>query len=147
MVELGEEMVTFRLCSSSSALVSLEQGLDGTLADLRWNAMAAVEAYPFSLLCGSEDEKNAVLQWCRPGYSFPLYIQRGRSNGIPHRVDNNEISIIMKCFAAATDATHLLDRLMFFYVSQPSVEAPLAQLTMLSCPDYWRQVHLHKCIV
>jgi hypothetical protein len=35
----GEEMVAFRLWSCSSTLVLLERGLEGTLADLRWQAM------------------------------------------------------------------------------------------------------------
>ena len=34
-----EEMVAFRLWSCSSTLVLLERGLEGTLADLRWQAM------------------------------------------------------------------------------------------------------------
>jgi hypothetical protein len=39
MVKEGEETVVFRLFSCPSTLVSPEQGLDGTLADLRWGAM------------------------------------------------------------------------------------------------------------
>uniref|UniRef100_A0A0A8Y1P2 Uncharacterized protein n=1 Tax=Arundo donax TaxID=35708 RepID=A0A0A8Y1P2_ARUDO len=43
MVAEGEEMVAFRLCSCSSTLASLERGLDGTLADLRWQAMLGMK--------------------------------------------------------------------------------------------------------
>jgi hypothetical protein len=39
MATEGEEMVAFRLCSCSSMLALLERGLEGTLADLRWQAM------------------------------------------------------------------------------------------------------------
>jgi hypothetical protein len=35
MVEEGEEMAALMLCSCPSALVSPEQGLEGTLKDLR----------------------------------------------------------------------------------------------------------------
>ncbi|WVZ65917.1 hypothetical protein U9M48_015205 [Paspalum notatum var. saurae] len=43
MVAEGEEMVVFKLRSCSSTSILLEHGLEGTLADLRWKAMASVE--------------------------------------------------------------------------------------------------------
>jgi hypothetical protein len=43
MVEDGDEMVAFRLWSCSSTSVWLERGLEGTLADLRWQAMFEME--------------------------------------------------------------------------------------------------------
>jgi hypothetical protein len=42
MVEEDEEIVVFKLWSCSSTSISLERGLEGTLADLRWQAMAVV---------------------------------------------------------------------------------------------------------
>lgn len=66
MVEEGEEMAAFSLCSCSSTFFWLEQGLEGTLTDLRWDAMVVMEVdAPFSSL-GMEEEKQreAVLQWC-----------------------------------------------------------------------------------
>lgn len=49
-VEEGEEMIAFRLSSSSSMLVLLERGLEGTLADLRWKAMLVREAKAVKLV-------------------------------------------------------------------------------------------------
>jgi len=39
MVAEGEETAAFRAWMCSSTLVPLERGLEGTLADLRWQAI------------------------------------------------------------------------------------------------------------
>uniref|UniRef100_A0A0D9XAP6 Uncharacterized protein n=1 Tax=Leersia perrieri TaxID=77586 RepID=A0A0D9XAP6_9ORYZ len=39
----GEEIISLMLCSCSSTSILPERGLDGTLADLVWNAMAGME--------------------------------------------------------------------------------------------------------
>jgi hypothetical protein len=44
MVAGGEEMDAVKLRICSSTLVPLERGLEGTLADLRWQAMLRMEA-------------------------------------------------------------------------------------------------------
>jgi hypothetical protein len=55
MVEEDEEIVVLKLWSCSSTSMPLERGLEGTLADLRWQAMAVVDA----VLCFSlEVEKK-----------------------------------------------------------------------------------------
>lgn len=64
MVEEGEDMAMFRLCNCSSTLFLLEQGLEGTLTDLKWDAMAVMELKFFFLLWKWK-RIEAVLQWCR----------------------------------------------------------------------------------
>jgi len=49
MVEEGAEMVAFRFWSCSSTSVWLERGLEGTLVDLRWQAMFGMEKKLWSL--------------------------------------------------------------------------------------------------
>jgi hypothetical protein len=49
MVTEDKEMVLFKLCSCSSTLMPLARGLEGTLADLRWQAMDVVETVVFCL--------------------------------------------------------------------------------------------------
>lgn len=62
MVAEDEEMVVFKLWSCSSTLMSLEQGLEGTLAYLRWKAMASMEAevlsFPVSSTNGKEESRK-----------------------------------------------------------------------------------------
>jgi hypothetical protein len=56
----GEEMVAFRLWSCSSTLVLLEQGLEGTLADLRWQAiMLGMERKLQNLFSLEMEEKSS----------------------------------------------------------------------------------------
>jgi hypothetical protein len=78
MVEEGEETVEFRLCSCLSTLVSPEQGLEGKLADLRWDAIAVMEGEdPFSS-SGMEEEKrrSCIATVFRTGYGLSLYIPK-----------------------------------------------------------------------
>lgn len=50
IVDKGETVAVFRLCSCSSTSVSPERGLEGTLMDLRWGAMIVLEAEVFSFV-------------------------------------------------------------------------------------------------
>jgi hypothetical protein len=72
----GEEMVAFRLWSRSSTLVLLELGLEGTLADLRWQAMLGngIGQKLRSLFLLEDGREAKLLQWCLPSSGFPLYI-------------------------------------------------------------------------
>jgi len=72
----GEEMVAFRLWSCSSTLVLLERGLEGTLADLRWQAMLGngMEQKLRSLFSLEDGREVKLLRWCLPSSGLPLYI-------------------------------------------------------------------------
>lgn len=66
MVAEGAEISAFRICSLSSMLVLLERGLEGTLADLRWQAMARIEAEIRSFYLEMEEKifrEVTLLQW------------------------------------------------------------------------------------
>jgi hypothetical protein len=83
MVAQDEEMVVFKLWSCSSTLTSLERGLEGTLADLRWKAMASMEA---EVLCFplEMEEKRAqrkLLKCCRPAMVV-LYIYNEKAEEV-----------------------------------------------------------------
>jgi len=58
MVEEDEEIVVLKLWSCSSTSISLERGLEGTLADLRWQAMAVVEAVVLSFSLEVEKKRS-----------------------------------------------------------------------------------------
>jgi len=75
MVAEDEEMVVFKLWSCSSTLMSLEQGLEGTLADLRWKTMASMEAevLSFPLQMEKKRAERKLLKCCRPAMVV-LYI-------------------------------------------------------------------------
>ena len=58
MVEEDEEIVVLKLWSCSSTSISLERGLEGTLADLRWQDMAVVEAVVLSFSVEVEKKRS-----------------------------------------------------------------------------------------
>jgi hypothetical protein len=74
----GEETVAFRLCSCSSTLALLERGLEGTLVDLRWQAMlgswTVMEAG--NPLSSGNGRDGKLLQWCLHPALASLFIYR-----------------------------------------------------------------------
>jgi len=71
MVAEGDETVAFKLCSCSSTLISLERGLEGTLADLRWHAILGMK------LLEVEEKERANASCCNGVPSrlqFPCFI-------------------------------------------------------------------------
>lgn len=67
----GELAIAFRFCSCSSMLVSLERGLEGTLADRWWQAMLGMEEAVEMEEKGSCCNGNAS-----SGFGCPLYITK-----------------------------------------------------------------------
>jgi hypothetical protein len=74
MVAEGEKTVAFRIWICSSTLVPLEQGLEGTLADLRWQAMLGMEEELKKPPFAGDGREVKLLRWCLPSFGFPLYI-------------------------------------------------------------------------
>jgi hypothetical protein len=75
MVTDGDEMAAFRLCSCSSTWISLERGLEGTLADLRWHTILGMK------LLEVEEKERANASCCNgvlpSKLCLVLYSQRG----------------------------------------------------------------------
>jgi hypothetical protein len=92
MVEEGEETVVFRLCSCLSTLVSPEQGLEGKLADLRWDAIAVMEGEVPFYSSGMKRREEAVLQRCLELAIVYPYIYRKKCHGIADIVDNKNLT-------------------------------------------------------
>ena len=79
MVAEGDEMAAFRLCSCSSTSVSLEQGLEGMLTDLRWHAILGIgeSCDTLKLLgVGMKKNKRQAAEWCLLGFGFLVYIAK-----------------------------------------------------------------------
>jgi hypothetical protein len=74
MVAEGEKTIAFRIWICSSTLVPLEQGLEGTLIDLRWQAMVGMEEEVMKPLFAGDGREVKLLQSCLPSFGFPLYI-------------------------------------------------------------------------
>jgi hypothetical protein len=74
MVAEGEDTVAFRIWICSSTLDLLEQGLEGTLADLWWQAMFGMEEEVTKSPFAGDGREVKLLQWCLPSFGFPLYI-------------------------------------------------------------------------
>jgi hypothetical protein len=74
MVADGEQTIDLRPCSCSSMLASLERGLEGTLADLWWQAMLGMGGAKAKPLFAGNGREGKLLQWCLPGFGYLLYI-------------------------------------------------------------------------
>lgn len=111
MVAEGEQMISLRLASCSSMLVSLEQGLEGTLADLRWNTMVGMEADD-SFLSRNGREQTA-LQCCQQQTMASLYITKeGEAVSLLDQ-QTERISLIIGEALCCNRSHHLHDRFLF----------------------------------
>jgi len=80
MVAEGREMAAFRLRICSSTEVSLERGLEGMLADLRWQAILGIgeSCETLKLLgAGEKKDKRQAAAMVSSGLELPCLYSKG----------------------------------------------------------------------